>query len=72
MVEGEVARSIQVPAHLQSVRQPGMGVRFLPVDELLGDLIPARAEPQTEETDSAEVPLEDQKTRTLKPPEKFL
>lgn len=38
--EAEVAHALQVTPALQTVRQPGMGIRFLPIEELVGELIP--------------------------------
>ena len=39
LLEGVVARSLQVPRDLQKVKPGGMGVRFLRVDELVGELL---------------------------------
>lgn len=40
VVEGMVARTLRADSRLQGVMPSGMGVRFLTVDELVGDLFP--------------------------------
>lgn len=39
VIEGIVARAMRVAAHLLAVRKPGMGVRFMQVDELVAELV---------------------------------
>lgn len=40
VVEGVVARAVQTPPALQSVRPTGIGVRFLSVEELVDEILP--------------------------------
>ena len=48
MVEGEVARVHRVSAALRHVQQPGVGVRFLPPADLVGELLrTGRKRPET-------------------------
>jgi hypothetical protein len=39
MIETVVARSAKVDQHLQAFKKSGMGVRFMSIDELVGDLL---------------------------------
>src|SRR5687768_2551213 len=39
IVEAVVARALRVATHLQAIKKPGMGVRFLTVEELVADLV---------------------------------
>lgn len=39
MVEGVVARAMKVATHLQAIKKPGMGIRFLAVEELVAELL---------------------------------
>jgi Tfp pilus assembly protein PilZ len=41
MVEGVVAHSARVAPALQKIRDSGMGVRFLSINELVGELVPS-------------------------------
>lgn len=41
MVEGVVAHARKVPGELMGLSQPGMGVRFLSVEDLVRELVPA-------------------------------
>ena len=40
LAEGIVMRALKTPAQLQSVMPSGMGIRFIHVEELLGELLP--------------------------------
>lgn len=51
MVEGVVARSERSRPELRSVRSSGMGVRFLPVSELVSELFPKAERLQAELSD---------------------
>jgi Tfp pilus assembly protein PilZ len=41
LIEGEVARSISYPRELQQIKTGGMGVRFVPIRELLQGVMPS-------------------------------
>lgn len=49
VIEAEVVREKKVPPELQRVEPGGIGVRFMPVEELIGELLPARAPAPTTE-----------------------
>lgn len=62
--EGVVVRALRSPAHLQSVRPSGMGVRFLSPEELVEELLPEVAsverpgEAEADAATPADVPAE--------------
>lgn len=72
ILEGLVVRTFTVPVHLQRVRQAGMGIRFLRVEELvrslipeMGDIPPAPAAPPEEPVaEWAELPPEPSRPAT--------
>lgn len=54
VVEGQVVRAIRVPPALRSVQTSGMGIRFVPIDELVSELFIKKAEPATQEMPAVE------------------
>jgi Tfp pilus assembly protein PilZ len=53
VVEAVVARALRVATHLQAIKKPGMGVRFLTVEELVADLVTRGAGPRGEKSGGA-------------------
>ena len=57
MVEGAVARVVKVSPTLRSVRQAGLGVRFLTVKELVEEMIPELAAEGAQTADDDTLPV---------------
>ncbi len=64
LLEGVVARSLQVPQELLKVKPGGMGIRFLRVEELVGELLEAGANDLRR---TGEVQVPDVESRTVAP-----